>query len=131
MNFEDELQGKVESGAHLNETDPDVKAFRGVFRALSKENNAHLSTDFADRVVAKVVANRRTQDARDHFWFGTGIFILLIAFVGTILYTGFKIDFGFLKDFSGYAGPFVFGAGFILLLHWLDKRLIQKKNTAI
>jgi hypothetical protein len=131
MNFDEELQGKVESGANLNESDPDVRAFRGVFKALRQQSETLLPQDFADRVVAKVAANRRTQDARDHFWFGAGIFVLLIAFIGTALYTGYKIDLGFLKEWSGYVGPFIFGASFILLLHWLDKRLVQKKNAAI
>lgn len=130
MNFEEELQGKVESGANLNESDPDVRAFRGVFKTLRQQNETPLSQGFADRIVAKVVASRRKQDARDHFWFGAGIFFLVIAFAGTVLYTGYKIDLGFLKDYSGYAGPFVFGASFILFLHWIDKRLVQKKGAA-
>jgi hypothetical protein len=130
MNFEEELQGKVESGANLNESDPDVRAFRGVFRALHQQKESALPPGFADGVVAKVIAKQHTRDARDHFWFGAGILFLIVCFVGTLLYTGAKIDLGFLKDWSGYAGPLVFGACFILLFQWLDRRIVQKKNTA-
>jgi hypothetical protein len=128
--YEEELQGKIESGANLNESDPDIKAFREVFRALGASTGPGLSTDFADRIVARVIEKQKQQDARDHFWFVAGIFFLVGALIGTVLYTGYKVDLGFLKDMSGYTGLFIFGVVFILLLHWLDKRLVQKKNTA-
>ena len=62
---------------------------------------------------------------REYFWFGVGIFVMLIAFVATIVMTEFKLNMGFLNALSSYKGLIIFGIFFIGLLHWLDKKLIK------
>ena len=61
-------------------------------------------------------------------WLGTGMFSLFITLIVAIAMSGFKLNFGFLKNMSGYAGLFVFGAVLILVLNQLDKYFILQKG---
>jgi hypothetical protein len=61
--------------------------------------------------------------------FGIGIFLMIIALVATVLYTEFTLRLGFLEEMSGYTGLFVFGVAFIILLNWLDKHILIRRQT--
>lgn len=121
---EEELQKKIESGHPADGLD--ARAYEAVFRALKKEPVHQLPDDFADRVVRRVTAGR-TPWPNDYFWLGAGILFLLIACVGTILFTGYRFDFGFLNVMGHYKGIVGFGLALIVLLNWLDKKLIKEK----
>jgi hypothetical protein len=99
-----------------------------VFSALKKKPETKLSGDFSDRIVFSVQEKQKRDASRDMFWLGGGIFFLVIAFIVAIIMTSFKLEFGFLKDISGYAGIFVFGVAFIAMLGWLDKRLVFQRR---
>ncbi|MGC1241148.1 MAG: hypothetical protein WA874_06160 [Chryseosolibacter sp.] len=125
--YEEELQKAVENG-RLAESSEDGKAYQAVFRALKKEPAYRLPAGFAERIVSTVAARKADGTSKDYFWFGAGLFVLTIAFVGTILYTGFRLDFGFLKGMSNYKGLAVFGIAFIIFLNFLDKKLVKEKQ---
>ena len=126
--YEEDLQGKIDRGEIPSERDMDVQAYRKVFRALKKDPGYELSADFASRVARQIQSEQPTRLSNDYFWFGAGLFFLAIAFLATVLFTGFKLDFGFLNVMSDYKGLAIFGIGFIVFLNWLDKRLIKQKQ---
>lgn len=123
---EEELQKLIEAG----DSPGDAIAYKKIFTALSKSPEVSLPHDFADKIVSRVIENQKQSDARDLFWLGTGLFSLLVAFIGTIVYTGFRLNLGFLEEMSGYSGLFVFGVAFIILLHWVDRRILSSKHTS-
>lgn len=126
--YEEELQNKIEAGRNTGADDVDAKAYRQVFRALSAPPETSLSSNFADRIVARIEEKRKRESKKDAIWFASGIGVMILVFVATILYTGFQFDLGFLNEMSGYAGLFIFGVAFIVLLNILDKKLVIKSE---
>jgi hypothetical protein len=131
MNISDEeLQKQIEAGLNIERDHVDARAYREVFSALSTEPKIRISQNFADRVAARVEEKGHKSEARDYFWFGVGLFFLLITFVVALVMTAPKLHLGFLKDMSGYAGLFIFGVGILVALNWLDKRMINKTSES-
>lgn len=130
MNANDEeLQRDLENGRTPKGDDLDVRAYREVFQALKKEPGYNVSPDFAGKVVARIVAQHKANQARDYFWFGAGIFFLILSSVGTVLFVGFSLDFGFLSAMADYKGLAVFGVLFIVFLNQVDKWLVKGKQA--
>ena len=126
--YEEELQKNLEKSESSDADGLDVKAYQEVFRALKKDPGYELSSSFAQTVIARMISEQQSKSSKDYFWFGAGIFFLAVAFLGTILFIGFRFDFGFLNGMSDYAGLAVFGIAFIAILNWLDNRLIKEKH---
>src|SRR5687768_6870975 len=126
--YEEEMQEKLERGETPAGDGLDVKAYQAVFQALKKDPGYELQPDFAARVADRVMKGQKGGFSKDYLWFGAGILFLIIALVGTILYTGFRFDFGFLNAMSDYKGLAIFGIVFVLLLNWLDKKLVKEKQ---
>lgn len=124
--YEENLQNNIEHGVSGGD-DLDSKAYGEVFRALKEDPGYVLPSRFAEGVVARIVAKQKREQSRDYFWFFSGLFVLLVAAVATIVVTGFKLDFGFLKSMADYKGLAVFAVIFIVFLNWLDKRLVREK----
>ena len=127
--YEEELQKKIARGEVPGDEGMDVKAYQRVFRALEKDPGYKLSPDFARRVASRVIASERKKSFNDYVWFAAGIIFFLVAFAGTVLYTGFRLDFGFLNVMSEYKELAAFGISFIFLLNWLDKKLVKEKQV--
>lgn len=125
---EEDLQKNIEAGEKPTGDDMDILAYREVFSRLQKEPDFYLPADFADVMVSRIVKKKKQDASRDFLWFGAGVFLLLIGFVTAALISGFKPDLGFLKNMSSYLGLFVFGVLFILLLNFLEKRIVPHKN---
>src|SRR5687768_16554204 len=102
--YEEELQKKLEKGETSDADGLDIKAYQDVFRALKKDPGYELSASFAQVVVTRMINKQQSKSSKDYFWFGAGIFFLAVAFLGTILFTGFRFDFGFLNGMADYAG---------------------------
>jgi hypothetical protein len=128
---DEELQKSLELGQIPQGDDLDLSAYRAVFKALEKAPESGLSKNFADKIVAKVIAKRKKSESRDFFWFGVGIFCLVITFIIVFAIAAPKLHLGFLRDMSGYSGLLVFGVVFLLALNWLDKKMVGQKNSAI
>jgi hypothetical protein len=127
--YEEEIQKNIEAGRPSDDNDMDAKAYREVFRVLKTSSpETSLPINFADKIVARIIEKQKRESARDFFWFGAGIFFMVVALIVTIYYTGFKFDLGFLKGMSAYTGLFVFGIAFILLLNVLEKRIVPRKE---
>ena len=126
---EEEIQKNIEAGRPTDDNDLDARAYKEVFRALKTSSpETSLPVNFADKIIARVIEKQKRESARDFFWFGVGIFLMIVALIVTIYYTGFKFNLGFLKGMSGYAGLFVFGVAFIILLNVLEKRIVPRRE---
>lgn len=117
---DEELQKQVEAGQITGHEDDE--AYRYVFTALKQEPAFHVSISFADRILAKL---ERKEEQRDFRWLAVGIFLSVIALVVTLVVTK-AWTIGVFSFVSGYQGLIVFGIAFILLLHWVDRKLLRK-----
>ncbi len=119
---EEELQHQIENGL-VNESD-DARAYQRVFDALKKEPDFHISFHFADRLVALI---EKKEEKRDYWWMAAGIFLTVIALIVSLVLTSPHWNAGVFTFLSGYPGLVVFGIAFILLLHWVDKKVVRKQ----
>jgi len=127
MNLPDEeLQNRIERGNFSDDT-LDQKAYQQVFASLKKEPYV-LPSSFADQVINRI-ENKSTL-SKDYLWFGLGLLLLVGGAIFAAVQSDFKLNFGVLRLPSGYTGLIVFGLAFILLLHYLDKQLIQRRARA-
>lgn len=125
---EEDLQRNFDAGIEPVGDEVDIQAYREVFSRLKKVHKVELSPDFADTIVARVIERKEKEASRDILWFGAGAFLLAAACAIVVVMSGFKLQFGFLKNISSYAGLFVFGAFFIILLLFLEKRIIPRRD---
>ncbi|MBA4056551.1 MAG: hypothetical protein C0490_17685 [Marivirga sp.] len=126
--YEEDLQKKIEAGIKPDAEEIDIQAYREVFSRLKSEPDFHLSTNFADSIVTRIAERKKHDASRDFFWFGAGTFLLFAALVTAVIMSGFKPNLGFLKNMSSYLGLFIFGVSFILILNFLEKRIIPHRN---
>jgi len=127
MKHEDEnLQKQFEKGDFSAEG-VDAQAYRKIFDALKNEPEYTLPIYFADRLVTLIESKERTKEvSRDNFWLGLGLFSFVIALIVALVLTDFKFSFGAFQFFAGYRGLIFFGIAFVLLLNWIDKKIIRK-----
>jgi hypothetical protein len=123
---EEELQHQIEKGL-VNESE-DARAYQRVFDALKKEPDFHVSLPFADRVLAII---EKKEEQRDYWWMAAGIFLTVIALIVSLALTSAHWTTGAFTFLAGYPGLVVFGIAFILLLHWVDKKVIKKQINSL
>jgi hypothetical protein len=123
MKSEEELQNQIEKG-WVTESGDDARAYQRVFDALKKEPDFHVSLPFADRIIA--IINKR-EEKRDYWWIAIGIFLAVIAMIVSLVLTSAHWSTGVFTFLSGYPGLVAFGITFILILQWVDKKVIKKK----
>lgn len=117
---DEELQKQIEAGMPAH--NDDGEAYQLVFNALKKEPAFHVSLPFADRIIAKI---EKREEQRDFRWLALGISLSLIALIVTLALTK-AWTVGVFSFISGYPGLIVFGVAFIVLLQWVDKRVLRK-----
>lgn len=120
---EEEIQNAFESG-QPSASDLDSRAYRAVFRSISKEPGLKISDSFAERVMKKIMIKKRREARRDFLWLSFGVLFLMIGLVVTAVIAGLRFQLGFLREMSGYAGVFVFGIVVILVFSWLEKKAL-------
>jgi hypothetical protein len=125
-NQDEELQKKIETNEQLDISDIDVRSYQFVFRAINSATET-LPENFSDRIIAKIIAKQKKETSREWWLFGLGIFLLVVAFIVAIVFSGFKLEMGFLKSMSAYTGLFLFGAAFLIVLNILEKRLLHNR----
>ena len=125
---EEELQRSILDGRELDDADVNVKSYRMVFDALSKEPAAGLSPAFADKVIQKVLAKNQKESSRDMWWLGFGLFLMVIALVVCVAWVGVNFNLGFLSGMSNYSG--LLGAAIILItiFNVVDRKLVRAKH---
>jgi hypothetical protein len=123
MKKEEELQNKIEQGL-TSDASIDGEAYQHVFKSLKKEPTFHVSISFADRVISML---DKKEERRDYWWMAAGIFLSVIALIVTFVIVKAELTTGVFTFLSGYQGLIIFGVAFILLLHWIDKKIIKKQ----
>ena len=119
---EEELQNQIEKG--LVDESEDARAYQRVFNTLKKAPDFRVSRSFADHLVGLI---DKKEEKRDYWWMATGIFLIVITLIITLVLTKIHWTTGIFKFVSGYPGLVTFGIAFILLLQWLDKKVIKKQ----
>jgi hypothetical protein len=123
---DEEIQKKLESGGNPELSESDRASYSAVFRAISKEPLLRISDSFAERVVKKIVAQKKREARRDFVWLSLGVVFLAVGLIVTAAVAGLTFELGFLKEMSGYAGIFIFGIAIILAFNWLEKKVLSK-----
>ena len=121
---DEELQDIVEKGSQGHGADE--RAYRRVFDTLKREPSLELSAGFASRVVSKLQYKSSRSDVT---WLAVGITSFLIAMIVAIALTGFTLNWGVFKFISGYPGLIAFGIAFVLMLQWIDKKVVRKSEA--
>jgi hypothetical protein len=124
---EEELQNQIEKGL-VDESSEDAHAYQRIFDVLKKEPDFHVSLPFADRIIAII---DKKEEQRDYWWMAAGILLTLIALIVCIVIIRPHWTAGVFTFISGYAGLVIFGIAFILLLHWVDKKVIKKQIRSL
>ncbi|HNV28625.1 MAG TPA: hypothetical protein PKJ83_05790 [Cyclobacteriaceae bacterium] len=124
MNHEEELQNQIERGLATHDSE-DALAYQRVFDSLKKEPNFHVSLPFADRLIALI---EKKEERRDYWWMAIGIFLSVIALIVVLVITKVNWTTGAFTFISKYAGLVAFGIAFILMLQWVDKKIIKKRT---
>lgn len=123
---DEELQEKAERGE--TGTSVEERAYRKVFEVLKKDPDFHVSLPFADRVLARIEAER-TSTQRDYWWMAAGIFLAVAGVAVTIVLTKATWTTGIFTFISGYRGLLIFGVAFILALQWIDRKIVRKQTS--
>lgn len=123
MKHEEELQNQIERGS-LNHDSEDALAYQRVFNSLKKEPDFHVSLPFADRILALV---EKKEERKDYWWMAAGIFLSVIALIVVLALTKVNWTTGAFTFISKYAGLVAFGIAFILLLQWVDRKIVKKR----
>ncbi len=123
MKHEEELQNQIERGS-VNHDSEDALAYQRVFNSLKKEPDFHVSLPFADRILALI---EKKEERKDYWWMAAGIFLSVIALIVVLALTKVNWTTGAFTFISKYAGLVAFGIAFILLLQWVDKKIVKKR----
>lgn len=123
MNHEEELQNQIERGLPTHDSE-DALAYQRVFDSLKKEPNFHVSLPFADRLIALI---EKKEERRDYWWMAIGISLSVIALIVVLVITKVTWTTGAFTFISRYYGLVIFGIVFILLLQWIDKKIVKKR----
>lgn len=125
-NKDEELQKQIDLES-ISGDGVDAQAYQKVFDALTREPEYTLPVYFADRMISLIESKETAKEiSRDNFWLGLGLFSFVIASIVAIVLTGFRPSFGAFQFFAGYPGLVCFGIAFVILLNWIDKKIIRK-----
>ncbi len=124
-NFEEEIQRQVEEG-RAPSTDANTRAYQRVFDALKQEPDFELPARFEDNVLQTIEATEKATERKETYWLIAGVFVLIMASIIGAILVGFKPSFGAFEFLSRYTGLFIFGVVFILLLQWVDRKIVHR-----
>jgi len=129
MNTDDELQKRFDEG-NFSAEGIDAQAYQKVFDTLKREPEYTLPVYFADRLVTRIESKETAKEvSRDKFWLGLGLFSLVVTLIVAFALTDFKPSFGVFRFLAGYTGLAAFAVAFILLLNWIDRKIIRKAEA--
>jgi hypothetical protein len=130
MNNKDEdLNERFDQEAFFSEG-IDEHIYQKISDALKREPEYTLPIYFADRLVTLIETKEKAKEvSRDNLWLGLGLFSFVIALIVAFVLTDFKASVGAFRFFAGYPGLIIFGISFILLLNWVDKKILRKAEA--
>ena len=125
-NEEEDLQEQFDRGDFSSEG-IDAQLYQKILDGLKREPEYTLPVYFADRLVTLIESKERGKEvSRDNLWLGLGLFSLVVALIVAFVITGFNASVGAFRFFEGYRGLIFFGISFVLLLHWVDKKILRQ-----
>jgi hypothetical protein len=128
MNLHDEeLQNKIVSG--LGDDSREGMAYKRVFDTLAQEPDFHLPINFAEKVLKQIEVKEEKSTAREMYWLVGGICVLSIAGIIGAIMSNFKPSFGAFRFWASYPGLLVFGIFCVLLVQWLDRKLVRPRPS--
>ena len=123
---DDELQNQFDQGNYTADG-IDGQAYQKVYSALKREPDYTLPVYFADRLLSRIESEEKVKEtSRDNWWLGLGLLSFVIVLIVSLVLTDFQPSAGAFQFLAGHAGLISFGLGFILLLNWIDKKVIRK-----
>ena len=130
MNDQDEkLQHLAEKGI-LDTTSQDSIAYHHVLKAIREEPTYELPSNFSEKVILRI---RQIQESRsmkkDLLWLCIGLSSFVVAAIVSIAITDFKFNSGVFTFFNKYGGLVLFGIAFVIILQWIDHKMVQVKNN--
>ncbi|MBS1680726.1 MAG: hypothetical protein JST48_03365 [Bacteroidetes bacterium] len=124
MNTDDILQTQIEKGNVIQGIDAD--AYKIVFNALKQEPDFKLSDGFVMRVTSTVDEKKSFDWDKLLIAVGAFGFVVVLAYALTAIKPTFTVGiFTFILSYQGLIG---FGIVFILMLNWIDQRLISRSK---
>ena len=127
---DEELQHKIEAGDQIDAS-ADAQAYRSVFNSLHKEIEFSLPSSFENLVIQRIAARHAKESYRDGWWFVGGIILFVIGFVVALVLIDFNPTVGVYTFITGYPGLIAFGAVFVLILNYIDKKYIRPVSTSL
>ena len=132
MNQEEEnIQHALESGLKPHGDNHEIAAYKAVFSSLSRQPEIKTSSDIESIVLARIIKRRQQQSRRDYIWLSLGIFLLFIACIIAVAFSGVKMHASFLSRIPDVTGIIIFGIVFVVVLNRLDKKLILKDTDRL
>lgn len=119
---DEDLQNKIEHG--LPETSADALAYHYIFNVLKKDPQFNLPIQFADRLVSLI---EKKEEQRDYYWLAIGILFSIISLIVAIVFVKESLSINAFSFLSSNVGLVIFGAFFVALLHWIDKKIVRKQ----
>jgi len=130
MNQSDEDLNKQFDRGDFSGEGIDAQASQKIFDALKREPEYTLPVYFADRLLTLIESKEKAKEiSRDNLWLGLGLFFLVVALIVAFVLTDFKASVGAFRFLAGYGGLIFFGVSFILVLHWVDKKIVRKVDA--
>lgn len=125
MSADEILQNKIESGNETHGTDAD--AYKIVFNSLKQNPQYKLSANFASNVSSRIASKKSFN--WDYFLFVAAGISFLAVLIYAIALVKPTFSTGVFTFVSGYSGLVVFAMTFILLLNFIDKKLIRPSHS--
>jgi len=126
---DEKLQESIEQG-RFDSSDLDSHAYQIVFEAIKKEPNTHLSPQFSDKILSRII---KTEEKRafqkDLMWLGIGVLVLIVTAIITIVLTGFKLNAGAFKFVGNYGGLLVFAVLLIGFYQWVERKILPRHSA--
>lgn len=134
------MKTEEEEFQNINEEDnDDARVYRRVLHGLKQEPVYELSADFAHRIIG-IIEKKEKRNVPEHVWLATVPVFIITALGITAGVMGFtfnwgslnvfpalnSVDWGFLNSMADYKGILIFGASFIVLLDFIDRRFIRR-----
>lgn len=120
---ERELQQLVEAGETPMTTDANL--YKQVFDGLKQSPQYTLPASFATSVIQRIQLRQQQSLRWEYFYLSLGIAVMMIACGIVFTLSGITISLGFLKGLNDYKWVMVFAALFVILLQWVDRKVLH------
>ncbi|MBI3219747.1 MAG: hypothetical protein HYZ44_09565 [Bacteroidetes bacterium] len=124
---EELMQQQIEDGKPLS-ANADSRAYQKVFDTLKQEPDFVLPAHFEDKIIQRIEASQKLSERKETYWLMAGVSVMIIASIIGAVLVGFKPSFGAFAFLSRYTGLFIFGIAFVILLQWLDRKIVHRHS---